>query len=191
MSVAPNGRIDVIWNDTRNTHDIAWSELYYSNSTDGGETWSPNIPVSQPFITTEGGYGGNDKVGDYYHMVSDNLGANVAYAATFNGDHDVYFLRIGPWDRNGNEVDDAADIANATSRDCNAIGVPDDCEYRADFDGDSYTTLTDYAAFTACSTGPTLPLDPTRPCCELADTDHDGDADLKDFYSLQRDFVPR
>ena len=116
---------------------------------------------------------------------------NVAYAATFNGEQDVYFLRIGPWDCNGNEVDDAADIANATSRDCNANGLPDDCEYRADFDGDSYTTLTDYAAFIPCSTAPGSPLDPNRPCCELADTDHDGDANLKDFYSLQRVFVPR
>ena len=34
-------------------------------------------------------------MGDYFHMVSDDLGANLAYAATFNGEQDVYFARIG------------------------------------------------------------------------------------------------
>jgi uncharacterized repeat protein (TIGR01451 family) len=34
-------------------------------------------------------------MGDYFHMVSDEFGANLAYAATFNGEQDVYFARIG------------------------------------------------------------------------------------------------
>ena len=46
-------------------------------------------------------------------MISDNLGANVAYAAMFNGEQDVYFLRTGPWDCNGNEVPDEDDITSA------------------------------------------------------------------------------
>ena len=40
------------------------------------------------------GYPNQDKLGDYYDMVSDNTGAYLAYAATFNGGQDVYFLRI-------------------------------------------------------------------------------------------------
>lgn len=35
MSVAPNGRIDVIWLDTRDNPGTYLSALYYSNSTDG------------------------------------------------------------------------------------------------------------------------------------------------------------
>ena len=40
MSVAPNGRIDVIWNDGRASPLTPLTELYYSKSLDGGETWS-------------------------------------------------------------------------------------------------------------------------------------------------------
>ncbi|MCH8851571.1 MAG: exo-alpha-sialidase, partial [Planctomycetes bacterium] len=49
MSVAPNGRIDVIWNDTRNTNQANLSELYYAYSLDAGATWSINVPASPVF----------------------------------------------------------------------------------------------------------------------------------------------
>jgi hypothetical protein len=133
MSVAPNGRIDAVWNDTRNGGGASnLCELFYSYSLDAGDTWSPNVPVSPMFDSWVGWPRSDNKIGDYYHMVSDNLGVNVAYAATFNGEQDVYFLRIGPWDCNGNEVDDAQDIASAASSDCNGNDVPDVCEYRVD-----------------------------------------------------------
>jgi hypothetical protein len=212
MSVAPNGRIDVIWNDTRNSQQPNLSEVYYSYSNDGGVTWSPNVPVSPMFDSRVGIPGMNDKLGDYYHMVSDNLGANLAYAATFNGEQDVYFLRIGPWDCNGNEIPDEIDILVGTSLDCNANGVPDECEYRADLDGDGLTTLTDYAAFASAMTGPAVAArgtcnPPSSPLCDgggtplpdgrgsdcdgtgLLDIDHDDDIDLADFYGLQRVFA--
>jgi hypothetical protein len=34
------------------------------------------------------------KIGDYYHMISRDNGADLAWAATFNGEEDVYYLRI-------------------------------------------------------------------------------------------------
>ena len=43
LSVAPNGRIDVVWLDTRNAANNIDSQLFYSFSTDGGVTWAPNI----------------------------------------------------------------------------------------------------------------------------------------------------
>ncbi len=161
MSVAPNGRIDAVWNDTRNYTDAPEAnlcELYYSYSTDAGDNWSSNIPVSPVFDSHVGWPVNQSKLGDYYHMLSDNLGVNVAYAATFNGEQDVYFLRIGPWDCNGNEIPDEDDIAKTTSLDCNANEVPDECEYRGDFDGDRLTTLRDLAAFQNCFTGSTLEM---------------------------------
>ncbi|MBI1824900.1 MAG: hypothetical protein HYR83_00790 [Planctomycetes bacterium] len=200
MSVAPNGRIDVCWNDTRNysdTPDPNFSELYYSYSIDGGNTWSPNMPVS-PVFNTYLGWPQQNKIGDYDQMLSDNLGVNVAYAATFNGEQDIYFLRIGPWDCNGNQIDDAVDIASATSLDCNGNGVPDECEYRADFNGDGLTTYHDFATFLGNFTGPIVPETASAPrerdgsgtnCSVLSDIDHDGDVDLKDFYGLQQVFV--
>ncbi len=187
MSVAPNGRIDAVWNDTRNSGQANLSELFYSYSTDAGETWSKNVPVSPMFDSWVGWAVGQYKIGDYYHMVSDNLGVNVAYAATFNGEQDIYFLRIGSWDCNGNEIDDALDISEARSRDCNANGVPDECEYRCDLDGDGLTTLSDFAAFQRTLTGPgavNLAL-----CDALLDPDHDGDVDLRDFYMFQHVYV--
>ena len=40
------------------------------------------------------GYPNQYKIGDYITVVSDNAGANVAYAATFNGEEDIYYVRI-------------------------------------------------------------------------------------------------
>ncbi len=58
-------------------------------------------------------------------------GADLAYAATFNGEQDVYYLRIGDYDCNGNGVADPDDIAGPTSSDCNLNGIPDECEIAA------------------------------------------------------------
>jgi hypothetical protein len=93
LAVAPNGRIDAVWLDTRNAANNTNSQLFYSFSFDGGNTWSRNLAVSNsfnPFL----GYPNQDKLGDYITVVSDNAGANVAYAATFNGEEDIYYVRI-------------------------------------------------------------------------------------------------
>ncbi|UCG33442.1 MAG: exo-alpha-sialidase, partial [Phycisphaerales bacterium] len=127
LAVAPNGRIDVIWNDTRNDPGGYDSELYYSYSTDAGGTWSVNEALSVPF-DPHLGWPQQNKLGDYYHMVSDLVGAHVAYAATFNGEQDVYYLRIGDYDCNNNGVGDETDIADGTSDDCQPNGIPDECE---------------------------------------------------------------
>ncbi len=96
MSVAPNGRIDVVWLDTRdapsNSHN---SSLYYSYSYDQGETWTTNIRLSEEF-NPHLGYPDQQKMGDYYHMVSGNDTVHLAWAATFNGEEDVYYGRITP-----------------------------------------------------------------------------------------------
>ncbi len=93
MSVAPDGRIDTLWYDTRSDPKGIRSELYYAYSTDGGATWSANIAVSPPF-DGHAGWPQMNSMGDQFQTVSDNNGVNVAYCATFNGDQDVYFLRI-------------------------------------------------------------------------------------------------
>lgn len=96
MSVAPNGRIDVIWNDTRSDRRAgrpSFSELYYAFSKDGGRTWSPGVPVS-PRFNHHVGYPNQNRLGNGYDMISDDQGASVVYAATFNKEQDVYFLRI-------------------------------------------------------------------------------------------------
>ena len=95
LSVAPSGRIDAVWYDMRNSPNNITSQLFYSYSTDGGESWSANVAVSNPFNPFIG-YPNQQKIGDYITVVSDDAGANVAYAATFNGEEDIYYVRILP-----------------------------------------------------------------------------------------------
>ena len=125
-SVAPTGRIDVIWNDTRNSGQANISELFYAYSYDQGDTWFGNIPVSPPFNSLVG-FPNQNKIGDYYTLVSDESGADVAYAATFNQEQDVYYLRVFP-DCNENGISDVTDIADGTSTDLNGNQHLDDCE---------------------------------------------------------------
>ncbi|MBI9038876.1 MAG: exo-alpha-sialidase [Bacteroidales bacterium] len=95
MSVAPNGRIDVIWLDTRDASGGSkyFSALYYSYSTDQGKTWSENEKLSELF-DPHIGWPQQQKLGDYFDMKSDNGGAHLAWANTLNGGQDVYYSYI-------------------------------------------------------------------------------------------------
>jgi hypothetical protein len=103
FSVAPNGRLDAVWYDSRNSvANNTDSQLFYSYSTDAGVTWSPNVSVSNAFNPLEG-YPNQNKIGDYITIVSDNTGGNVAYSATFNfnpsrnqHEEDIYYVRVSP-----------------------------------------------------------------------------------------------
>jgi hypothetical protein len=95
MSVAPDGRIDVIWLDTRDDPGGFDSALYYSYSRDAGATWSSNKRLSDSF-DPHVGWPQQQKMGDYFDMVSDSTGAHLAWAATFNGEQDVYYGHILP-----------------------------------------------------------------------------------------------
>jgi hypothetical protein len=46
ISVAPNGRVDAVWWDTRDDPGIRSNDLYYSFSNDGGRTWSANRRIT-------------------------------------------------------------------------------------------------------------------------------------------------
>src|SRR5436309_8515053 len=95
LSVAPNGRIDVVWYDTRHAADNTTSQLFYSYSIDGGNTWSANIAVSNsfsPFV----GYPNQDKIGDYITVVPDNASANLASPPTFHRAEHPPYARIPP-----------------------------------------------------------------------------------------------
>ena len=102
FSVAPNGRLDTVWYDSRNAANNTDSQLFYSFSTDAGVTWSANVAVSNSFNPFEG-YPNQSKIGDYITIVSDETGGNVAYSATFNfnparnqHEEDVYYVRVSP-----------------------------------------------------------------------------------------------
>ena len=77
ISVAPDGRIDVTWNDTRHDPGGYNSELYYAYSEDAGQTWSANEAIS-PMFNPHDGWPQQNKLGDYNDMISDELGVSVA-----------------------------------------------------------------------------------------------------------------
>src|SRR5712671_1909699 len=121
FSVAPNGRLDAVWYDTRNAANNTDSQLFYSFSTDAGVTWSANVAVSNPFNPFEG-YPNQSKIGDYITIVSDSTGGNVAYSATFNfnpnlGQHeeDVYYVRVFPGGQGPSPTPTATASPTATS----------------------------------------------------------------------------
>jgi hypothetical protein len=60
LSVAPNGRLDAAWWDTRDDPGIRANDVYYAYSEDDGVTWSKNIRVTdQPIDRRYGVYGNN------------------------------------------------------------------------------------------------------------------------------------
>jgi hypothetical protein len=126
MSVAPNGRIDVVWIESVTEEEPNIGGLMYAFSEDGGDSWSVPVTAS-PLFNSWRGWPNQNKMGDYYDMVSDETGADLAYAATFNDEQDVYYLRL--WsDCNGNGISDNHDLWSRQERDCNKNTVPDTCE---------------------------------------------------------------
>jgi hypothetical protein len=93
LSVAPKGRIDAVWNDTRHASAGYSSGLFYSYSVDGGTSWSSNTAVS-PAWDPHVGWPQTNTIGDRHHVVSDDTGLYIAYTATFNGEQDIYFVRV-------------------------------------------------------------------------------------------------
>ncbi|MEK6701838.1 MAG: sialidase family protein [Planctomycetota bacterium] len=194
LGVSPNGRLDVIYNDTQGTSDFHHSVTKYKSSSDGGFTWTPSTAIG-PVWDSWIGWPNQNKIGDYYDIASDKLGCYLVYSATYNGEEDVYVARIGPYDCNNNGVDDATDIANHTSRDCNANAIPDECEIAAgtladsnhdgiadvcppcpaDFNADGSVDFFDYDAFVSCFEGIVCPPGKT------ADFDADGAIDFFDY----------
>lgn len=94
MSVAPSGRIDVVWLDARDASvGTNNSVLYYSYSEDQGDSWSSNNTLSIAFDPNIG-YPNQDKLGDYFDMISDDEGVHVAWANTINGGQDIFYTHI-------------------------------------------------------------------------------------------------
>ena len=73
------------------------------------------------------GFPRQNKMGDYNDMVSNEAGVLLAFAATFNKEQDIYFMRL-EIDCNENAVHDGDDIARGNSKDDNKNGIPDECE---------------------------------------------------------------
>lgn len=89
ISVAPNGRVDAVWYDTRNsiTADINMVpfDVYFARSSDGGRSFSPSVRVSATTAVKRTNCVGNSRCGDrqlfeYIGLVSDNARSIAAWA---------------------------------------------------------------------------------------------------------------
>ena len=79
LDVAPNGRVDVVWQDNRDLTDYL-VEVRYSYSTDGGQTWSPNVGVTDKPINFNRGISFNSDLRQPPGVASTNSYAAIAWA---------------------------------------------------------------------------------------------------------------
>lgn len=87
VKVAPNGRVDVTWWDTRNDPGIAANDVYYAYSDDAGATWSPNIRVTDRLIDRKiGVYANNFDLAGPPGMASTDDYVMFGWDDTRNGD---------------------------------------------------------------------------------------------------------
>jgi hypothetical protein len=50
LSIAPNGRVDVAWWDTRDSPGMRANDVYYTYSTDDGRTWAKNMRITDETV---------------------------------------------------------------------------------------------------------------------------------------------
>ena len=79
LGVAPNGRIDVIWQDNRGVTDYV-AEVRYTYSTDGGQSWASNMAVTDKPVNYLGGISINSDIYQPPGVASTNAFAAIAWA---------------------------------------------------------------------------------------------------------------
>jgi len=83
LAVAPNGRIDVAWQDNRETTDFHFNNRY-TYSTDGGLTWAPNVKVNDQPVNFNYGVSFNSDIRQPNGVAATNQYAIVGWADTRN-----------------------------------------------------------------------------------------------------------
>jgi hypothetical protein len=81
LDVAPNGRVDVVWQDNRDLTDYL-VEVRYSYSADGGETWAPNMGVTDRPINFNFGISFNSDLRQGPGVASTDSYAAIGWADT-------------------------------------------------------------------------------------------------------------
>jgi len=87
ISVAPNGRIDVAWWDTRDKQGLRATDVYYAYSNDDGRTWSRNQRITDQSIDRRLGiWGNNYDIASQPGVASTNAYAVFGWDDTRNSD---------------------------------------------------------------------------------------------------------
>jgi hypothetical protein len=83
LNVSPNGRIDVAWQDNRETTDFHFN-VRYTYSTDGGATWAKNIKVNDRPLNFNYGISFNSDLRQPVGVASANQYVLIGWADTRN-----------------------------------------------------------------------------------------------------------
>jgi hypothetical protein len=100
IAVAPNGRIDAVWWDTRNDPGITANDVYYASSTDNGVSWSKNVRVSDRLIDRKiGVFANNFDLAGPPGIASTDAYAMIGWDDTRHGDavvhtQDIYVAMV-------------------------------------------------------------------------------------------------
>lgn len=107
VSVAPNGRVDIAWYDARNDPTVEpdeemggnnFHDVYYTYSTDEGQTWAPNVRITDRLIDRRIGPFDTGDIQGTLGVASTDQGAYIAWDDSRNGSpetqsQDIYFTR--------------------------------------------------------------------------------------------------
>jgi hypothetical protein len=87
LSIAPNGRVDVVWWDTRDMQGLRATDAYYAYSTDDGRTWSKNQRITDQSVDRKLGiWGNNYDIASQPGVASTNAYAVFGWDDTRNSD---------------------------------------------------------------------------------------------------------
>ncbi|MFP5318850.1 MAG: sialidase family protein [Acidimicrobiia bacterium] len=90
LSIAPSGRVDVVWWDTRDTPGMRSTDVYYSYSTDDGRTWAKNQRITDQSVDRRlGVWGLNYDIASQPGVSSVDEYAVIGWDDTRNSDPDT------------------------------------------------------------------------------------------------------
>jgi Neuraminidase (sialidase) len=118
IAVAPDGRVDIAFFDTRNDPGTRGNDVYYVSSADNGATWGPNVRISDKLIDRKiGVFANNADVNAPPGLAATEAFTVVAWDDTRNGDavgqaQDLYSVAV-QYEEIGGGTSNAAKVALA------------------------------------------------------------------------------
>lgn len=100
LSIAPDGRLDVAWFDTRSDPGLSSNDVYYAHSSDNGASWSKNVRITDQSIDRRlGVYALNFDLNGPPGIASTNAYALIGWDDTRNFDsvthgQDIYTAAV-------------------------------------------------------------------------------------------------
>ncbi|KTB49149.1 exo-alpha-sialidase [Dehalogenimonas alkenigignens] len=95
ISTSPDGKVHMMWGDTRDDRGELTYHIYYSSSTDGGKTWAMNARVTDFPSNPNLGFPYGAFIGDYFSMKATGSDVYMVWADSRLGEVMGYNQKIG------------------------------------------------------------------------------------------------